>query len=389
MNSFNDYNKTTGSNGARHPDPMGWAEAVKEALAEPALEEFNQPETQPSASARAAAYQLAVALGRCRVFGQELPEDLDGVLPAAEAVAAAQQATILVQRWVKDLGNLGMRWDEAIPEVAESMCAEVLEERMELQFVVEAVSEAYQELLEEGDAEAAQLEAALDELAANVERFDEALQQLEILALLSTVVDLPLLDNWRAFLSGPYREMPPWWLDGTLEAVAEERDRVVVATLPRAEVWRQISAQEAGRPAILHLSMVSHARHVASLIFNIAQPIAVAADTPVGTPEVRALLRWRSPDGRLVARLSVPREAYPEDRLVLELLSGDESREATELRGKRIWLGGVEAQVEEKGIARIPLGLLRESLGQPEAELTLEVEHRGEKWLALTGDEES
>jgi len=52
--------------------------------------------------------------------------------------------------------------------------------------------------------------------------FDEALQTPENLALLSTLVNLPLLENWRQSLAGDYKEVLPWWLDGTLERAAQQ-----------------------------------------------------------------------------------------------------------------------------------------------------------------------
>jgi len=51
---------------------------------------------------------------------------------------------------------------------------------------------------------------------------DDQLQQDEQIRLLSVATEMSLLDNWRKMLAEPYRDPLPWWLDGRLEAAADE-----------------------------------------------------------------------------------------------------------------------------------------------------------------------
>ena len=105
-------------------DPLGWLEELRDALDDSAMEAFS-PEDALTQEARRAAYRLAVAMGHCRLFGIKPPEDQDGTLPAAEAMAASEQLREFVAAWTEDARRLGTRWDEEEPEVGEALCAGV------------------------------------------------------------------------------------------------------------------------------------------------------------------------------------------------------------------------------------------------------------------------
>lgn len=221
-------------------DPMGWIEELQEALECPNLEEFDDPSKEPSQDAKRAAYEVAVALGRCRVFGLEIPKDLDGVLPPREAKAAAELATEYVRQWIEEARQLGARWDESPGPVAEALCCETLEACMESYFAMQAIMEALEAAWEENDPEADSLFQAAHQLAIQMDVWSEILQEPENLELLSTVAYLPLLDNWRSMLAEPYKSALPWWLDGTLEAVSKQIERICLQTLPAGETWRRM-----------------------------------------------------------------------------------------------------------------------------------------------------
>ncbi len=381
-------------------DPMGWIEELREALCAPELEEFDRSDAVPSREAKEAAYAVAVALGRCRIFGLKVPEELDGAMPEAEAIAAAQVASEHVRLWTEDARQLPQTWDEAEERWrgGQSLCAELLEARMEAHFVMEAVSEAMEKSWEEGRG-AEELVAAVDQLAQALEDFDQALQEPETLALLSTVVELPLLNNWRSMLAGVHKDCPPWWLDGTLEAMDRDIEEVCKKTLPSGEQWRKLPAT---RPQWVPLAQESAPpvaageegsppegvvrpairRHLAREIFQMEPIYAAAAETPTGLPPITTFLQWRSPDERLLARLSIPSEAAGTDMLVMEFLTSEEQL-ATELAGQPVWLSGQQATIEPAGVARFPLQQLQEQLGQPEAELILEVGSERTEWLAV------
>jgi len=196
-------------------------EELEEALEAASLEEFETQEPKAvSEEAKRSAYQLAVALGRCRVFGVQVPPDIDGCLHPPVAIAAAEVGEALLRRWTEYVKQLDIRLVHAEPELAETMGAELLEARMEALFVLEALSEAQDASwnepasIELGDA----VNRYVDALAA----FDKALQTPGTIGLLSTAVHLPLLENWRQSLAGHYKEVLPWWLDGTLERAIQQ-----------------------------------------------------------------------------------------------------------------------------------------------------------------------
>lgn len=348
-------------------DPLGWIDQLREALAD--LEEFGAPGGQVSPEGRRAAYHVAVALGQCRVFGVQVPEDIDGTLPVADAAAAAEEAAEWVAHWTEHAGTLAGRWCHAEPEEAEALCADILEMRMDGHCVMEAVSECYERMLQEDDPATPGFERALDRLVEALRTFDAVLLRPDNLALLSTVTELPLLENWKQMLHGSHADSPPWWLDGTLEAAAEHVARVCAATLPRPETWRRI----AQRARLQAAPATVKRRQPAEVIFRIPAAYAAAAATPSTTPPVRGFLRWQSPDGRLVARLSLPTTAGDADLLAIEFLAAGEEKLALELAGQPVRLAGVPARIDEAAVARFELGRLKQALGQPSAQMALEV----------------
>jgi len=193
---------------------------LKEALEAAALEEFeNREQKEVSYEAKLAAYQLAAALGRCRAFGVQVPPDMDGCLHPPVAIAAAELGEDFIRLWTEDAQLLGARRGQTAPELEEAICAELLEARMESLFVLEALSEAQEASWNEPAS--IPLWDAVNRYVDALAAFDEALQTPENLALLSTLVNLPLLENWRQSLAGDYKEVLPWWLDGTLERAAQ------------------------------------------------------------------------------------------------------------------------------------------------------------------------
>ncbi|HOM17795.1 MAG TPA: hypothetical protein PLQ00_10725, partial [Thermoguttaceae bacterium] len=271
---------------------------------------------------------------------------------------------------------------------------------MESYFVMEAVSEALEAAWREGET-ANELFQAVRALGVAIDDFDKALQERDTLALLSTVVELPLLENWRSQLAGVHKECPPWWLDGTLEAVDQEITEICRRTLPAGQTWRRLvagaagpTAQPAAPPTRPEIGLPEETemprpitrprrpyRYVAAEIFQIQPFYAAAADTPIKLPPIKTFLQWRSPDGRFQARLEIPSEASPEAMLVMQFLTPQEEL-ASELGGQPVWLGGVEAYIEPAGVARFPLQRLKEQLGKPEAELILQVGPDRTEWPA-------
>src|SRR5262249_34712833 len=114
-----------------HANPAGCVDALRAALVQEELAEFGRagPVTE---RAREAACDLAVAVGRCRLFGSEPGEDLDGTLPAPVALAAAVALAERLRGWAEEASTLGRRWDENDdPIEAEDLCLDLLEMRMD------------------------------------------------------------------------------------------------------------------------------------------------------------------------------------------------------------------------------------------------------------------
>ncbi|HVA46177.1 MAG TPA: hypothetical protein VNH11_07375 [Pirellulales bacterium] len=82
------------------------------------------------------------------------------------------------------------------------------------------INENYQEYLDAGGSSSGEFGRLMREILDASERADEVAQSDEQMQLLSIATELPLLENWRKMVRGPFVETLPWWLDGTLERTA-------------------------------------------------------------------------------------------------------------------------------------------------------------------------
>jgi hypothetical protein len=212
---------------------------LAEALSSPELAALEAPEGGGQAT-EAAAYAVAEALGRCRLFGVEPGDDLDGSLGVALATAAARGLTRFLRQWTQDAKSLGERFDRAEGPEEEELCLGPVERRLEAWAAFVALEEAYEGLpgdpgvmedvriilgqdapeygdVEEGEATAA-FRLAFAQAGKELDAFDKALESQ--IDLLSIACGTNLLNNWRAMLAPPFNEMPVWLLDGRLEKAA-------------------------------------------------------------------------------------------------------------------------------------------------------------------------
>ena len=339
-------------------DPFGWLEELQEALDAAPLEEFeNREPKEVSEEAKRAAYQLAVALGRCRVFGVQVPADIDGTLHPPVAVAAAEVGIQYLRQWTERAHRLGQDWDASEPEIAETLCAETLEFLMETLFVMESLSEAFEADLEQGGSQ--DLWDAVGNYTEALRELDRALQTPENLALLSSVVRLPLLENWRQSLAGEYKEVLPWWLDGTLEKVDQQITEYCRRTLPSGEVWRKMmgiqipSPPEVQQPELVRPA-VSFRRRWHEVIVQLPAPMAMAAKPAVEAPEI-AVAHWRSPDGKYQADLPIPLRPVVGEKVYVKIVRTVDNLEAVELAGQPVVLAGLQTVLDEKGRAAFSL----------------------------------
>jgi hypothetical protein len=332
------------SNTTDRPDRLGLRSALDQALRQPELASL-EPGQPASPAADAAAYRLARALGECALFGVD-PDELGGTLPVVCARAAVRQAQALAERVTEQARTLGELFDQTRSGVeAEQLVAGLLLVRTDLQAAFLALEEADLAALEQGHPDHAALDAELDGLVAALEELDAALQdQLE---LLTVAADTNLLRNLRAQLAEPYRSAPFWWLDGTIEAVAERSYEQVLETAPSPEAWARLRGDAPGSATLPFPAWLS----------PIEGGLAAASEPAEAPPSPRY---WRSPDGRFLARLIQPAVFPSADAAVM--LSFHHARAdraaAPELAGQPVWFLGVPGQLDDRGRATFGRGRL-------------------------------
>lgn len=284
-------------------DPFGCRAALVEALAQPELDLMAESDSAEVEDVRVAAFQVALALGRCRLFGVDAGED-DGFLPIQWAYSALDHLDALLREWCDDARQLASRWNEAETfKEADELCVELVEARMEAWAVCVAVDDALEDACVTAEPCVSELSRRLRETMDCVDRFDEALQREP--ELLSTVTETRLLENWRMSLATPYRDMPPWWLDGTLETAAKEVTEKARAVQPSRSVWQ--SAWEAARQPREQVSAIrdpSDEQEAPGLIDTLKAKIsgffggrrtpeyALALGETEAQPPTRPALRW-------------------------------------------------------------------------------------------------
>lgn len=351
-------------------DPMDWKYELELALGDPALAAFGSGQTLLP-EAKAAAYRVALCMGYCRLFRVHLPDELDRILPSQEAMAAADELIDNIELWIAEARDLKARWDEAESGVEEVYRGDLLEARMDAWAAYVAIAEAYVDCIAHEEPAAAKFHAIIDQLLAALDAFDATLQQPEIIALLSTVARTPLLNRWRKMLGFPDCDYLPWWLDGRLESAAAagsglSRWGVRVAALR----WSRKETDWSAR------------RHTAEPLCAIQVVEALAAEPSDEAPPVAAILKWASPDGRWIARLSCPYRLPAGGRLPLEFMSWD-GRPAVELADQPVWLAGQQEIVDQQGVAKFDLNSLRKAVPEPSRPITLEVGRKRVEWLAI------
>jgi hypothetical protein len=328
-------------------DPLGCRDDLRDAVADPDVRTAGP-------GGERTAYRLAVAMGRCRLFGVAPGDDLDGILPASLAVAAATELARCLDGWTAEADRLGERWDAARdPAEADDLCAGLLGNRMDAWAASLALDEAYHDGAAEGSPQVEDVGTALDRAYAALDRLDEALErQTDVLA---TITGTRLLKNWRALLAPAFAEDLPWWLDGRLEEAAGRSDAEAVRTLPGAGLWaavrRQVGRFSRNRP----------------MLPPVGTDVPAAADTPgIAVAVPGQTLGWLSPDGAWRAELQLPEEftSGEENRSrPLNFTNCADDRPAAELAGRPVLLAGVHYTISDKGQVWLRLADLRAANG--------------------------
>jgi hypothetical protein len=158
------------------------------------------------------AYFLAVALGRCRLFGVAAGPGEEVVL----APATFEEAATILQEHVKHVvvEHSEEKLERFGGHVRRNVALDLLEARMDAHAAYLALDEAYAAALYDGSPEAPAMSRRLSQVRRLINVLDSNLQKN--LSLLRLAASTYLLDNWRRLLAPTYRDCPPWWLDGCI-----------------------------------------------------------------------------------------------------------------------------------------------------------------------------
>lgn len=311
----------------RAEDGYGCTDDLREALSRPELAELENASADSldaSGGARDAALDVAIAIGHCRLFGVE-PVDFDGTLPLAVGVAAAQELCDRAAQWTRQADDLYKNWSAQDSFGKHDLCATLLERRMDAWAALVALDETH--TLVVGEEHPCETFLAVWGRALEcVDEFDEALQ--EQVETLSTVLDLPLVENWRKLLVAPYNAVLPWWLDGTLEAVDREIGEWAQQIVPGPDAWREWARrQKVTRPGAADNEPIQPTpRH---RIVQLGQAAERGSDVPATQPAEVLKWEYESGEGPILVRLPVPYEADLEggDELALKAFYASGPRE--------------------------------------------------------------
>jgi hypothetical protein len=227
-----------------NPDPMGYVGELRDSLCR-LLGQLRglsgadigvaMPGSQPdprTAEFGSAAYLVIMNLGFCRLYGIDVPTDLatqirEALSPEVICTAARVLASVLTTA-IEDAEALPSRFDDSEAIEDQSICTEVLHQLMDFWAVFVVIDDEYQSRMCK-EAPLGDLSATMDGVLEGFQALDDLLQREERLRLLSVATELPLLEHWRRMLAAPFRETPPWWIDGTLEAVAQATSREILS----------------------------------------------------------------------------------------------------------------------------------------------------------------
>jgi len=164
---------------------------------------------------------LALALGRCRLFGVAL-DDGDDFTLTAEAV---RLAAARLKRHLLSANRFATR----IASGEVQLCAfsdqeaalQLLEIRTDAHATYLALDEAYAAALEDGHGINGDV-AVVKAMGRQLHQVRRLIDLLDVnirkqIPLLRLAAGTRLLENWRRLLAPGYRALPPWWLDGCLE----------------------------------------------------------------------------------------------------------------------------------------------------------------------------
>ena len=293
------------------------------------------------------AYEIAAALGFCRLWDIELEEDLDGDLPPEIAIAAAEHLVVQAARLKEQTESLPEQWDTAETDLEwDQWSGGILTARMEIWAAWVAIDQAYEACLENQDEQTETLEQALDANGESLDKLDEAMRgQAD---LLSWITHEFLLENWRRMLAESFCLPFPWWLDGTLEQAAKEQQTDADLVFPDRETLERLERivweRETPRPIRLSDMFI----YSADVLPEADRSLAAAVEK--GKPR-HLHWRWRHPDNNgdtAELYLQIWPPLAPDDEFVLRFRDSRGTPTKSYL-GREVYLAGQLGESDATG----------------------------------------
>jgi hypothetical protein len=300
-------------------DPLGCGPDWRRAANSPLLQSAD------AVQAARATGRLAIATGRCRLFGVAAP-----IVAADIAMRAFDNLLLRVADLTTSANQLGDFFDSSdVPSGAEDSCLDLLHSRMDVWAGCIALIEALHDTQD-----AMGLDRLIDALA----DCDRAMQaQAELLAV---AAETELLDTWRGCLANEFAQALPWWLDGTPERAALHAKETAERQIRAWQEWVR-SAPRAERP------MMSRPLWLPEFC-----PVMAATKTgeaaPVPTPD--QALYWDEPGTDRFAEVVLPSRFAGPDHVVTMLFRHSDGPLATDLSGP-VEVAGVAVTIGN-GVAR-------------------------------------
>lgn len=324
-------------------DSLNVTARLVDARASVALAEAEENPRQPSDQACDASYEMAVALGWCRLTGVEPTGELNQTLPTNIAWVAACELCKRSVHWIDQVLSMGLRWDAAeTPDEKHHILATLLQSRMDAWAALIAIEEACLVAITHASPHAQSLLDAEELAAARIEQFDDLLYQER--SLLSAILDTNLIRNWRSAMNNLYRDNLPWWLDGTLERQATSAQHEAMRLIPCTSF-----------AAIMHdenQDVIPNPTYPSMAWLAAPVPLrAAAAQSGQDYPALVNLLRWRSTDGEYEAVLGLSDQYAATSSLVVSFVHVQTDQLARELAGVNVQLAGIKGQIDTDGYA--------------------------------------
>lgn len=365
----------------QNPDHLGYIQTLRMVLQDPALNEFKldgslSPETA------SAILLLAQTIGYCRLYTVVVQPDLDGSLPPATAISAAEILAGVLQHAMQDAEDYVERWELCTSqEEMELQACDLLRTRMHVWATFVAIDEGAVAAARDHHPDTDELERRVAELADSIQQFDTALRRDA--ELLTSALETRLIENWRSMLAEDYRRALPWWLDGTLERTASQIQQSM--SVPGA------AAGTLADDETLPVMPLADLQRLVQLQSVPAVPVLVA-QSPTQIPH-QSVLEWKSPTEsvHLTAMLLIPRQRDESGRTACRMQF--RGTEKAELAGKPVALGNARAIIQSRDLPGLPgdpvieAVFFLENLQLQDSHFYLRVE--GQRWTELYPQERS